>query len=154
MRTESVFVLDGSVTMAWFFDDEEDEYASLVHAELESGRAVVPSLWPLEVANAVVVGERKRRSTEALAASWLKALSLLSIEVDDETTARAWGDTLHLARSQNLSAYDASYLELAMRRNLPLATLDNELRNAALDWSLALCVDRDVTGRPMRKNGD
>ena len=131
MTTRGEFVLDGSVAMAWYFADESDPYADSVLAALGSARALVPSLWPLEVANAVLVGERRRRSTEAQAAAWLGILGSLAIEVDGETTSHAWSSTPALARSQNLSAYDAAYLELAMRRGLPLATLDDKLRAAA-----------------------
>ena len=131
MTSQKEFVLDGSVTMAWYFADESNAYADAVLTFLESGRALVPSLWSLEVANTVLVGERRKRSTEAQAAAWLGILETLSIEVDDETTSHAWSGILALARSQNLSAYDAAYLELAMRRGLPLATLDAKLKAAA-----------------------
>ena len=138
MTTQKEFVLDGSVTMAWYFADELNVYADAVLTALESGRAIVPSLWPLEVANTVLVGERRKRSTEAQAAAWLGILDTLSIEVDGETTSHAWSGTLALARSQNLSAYDAAYLELAMRRGLPLATLDGKLKTAALAVGVSL----------------
>jgi predicted nucleic acid-binding protein len=131
MTPQKEFVLDGSVTMAWYFADESNDYAAAVLADLEAGRALVPSLWPLEVANTVLVGERRKRSTEAQATAWLGILDTLSIEVERETTSHAWSSTLALARSQSLSAYDAAYLELAMRRGVPLATLDGKLRNAA-----------------------
>lgn len=131
MTSQQEFVLDGSVTMAWYFADESNPYADSVLTDLESARALVPSLWFLEVANTVLVGERRKRSTEAQAAAWLGILESLSIEVDGETTSHAWSSTLALARSQNLSAYDAAYLELAMRRGLPLATLDAKLKAAA-----------------------
>lgn len=131
MTPQREFVLDGSVTMAWYFADESNDYAAAVLTDLEAGRALVPSLWPLEVANTVLVGERRKRSTEAQATAWLGILDTLSIEVERETTSHAWSSTLALARSQSLSAYDAAYLELAMRRGVPLATLDGKLRNAA-----------------------
>lgn len=118
--------------MAWYFAGESNAYADSVLTDLEAGRAVVSLIWPLEAANTVLVGERRKRSTEAQATAWLGILESLSIEVDGETTSRAWSGVLALARSQNLSAYDASYLELAMRRGLPLATLDGKLKNAAL----------------------
>jgi predicted nucleic acid-binding protein len=125
------FVLDGSLALAWFFKDEADAYADAVAARFPSARAAVPLIWPLEVANAVLMGERRRRSTEAQAAKWLTYLGLLPIAVDDETNDRAWGEVLSLARAYRLSAYDAAYLELALRRGLPLATLDDKLRAAA-----------------------
>lgn len=134
------FVLDGSVTMAWYFKDEADAYADSVRDGLVQARAFVPTLWPLEVANTLVVGERRKRSTPAQAAAWLGLLGALPIVVDDETSGRAWRETLDLARAHNLSAYDAAYLELAMRRGLPLATLDDKLRAAAAAVGVTLHV--------------
>src|SRR3954453_3270594 len=124
-------VLDGSLTLAWYFADEADPYADAVAQGLATREAVVPSLWRLEIANALVVGERRKRSTEAQAAVFVARLELLPIVVDDETDARAWGETIRLARAHQLSAYDAAYLELAMRRGLPLASLDERLKAAA-----------------------
>jgi predicted nucleic acid-binding protein len=125
------FILDGSITVAWFFEDESDAYADAVQDSLASARAVVPAIWHLEVANAVLVGERKKRTTAAKISQFLTLLSALPVAVDGQTTSRAWSDTLMLARTYQLSAYDASYLELAQRRGLPLATLDGPLKRAA-----------------------
>jgi predicted nucleic acid-binding protein len=125
------FILDGSVTLAWYFKDEADPYADAIAARFPGVVAVVPTIWPLEVANALLMGERRKRSTEAQATKWLGYLASLPITVDDETTARAWSDVLSIARTHNLSAYDAAYLELALRRALPLATLDDKLQAAA-----------------------
>ncbi len=124
--------------MAWYFKDEMNDYADAVRDGMDRSQAFVPSLWPLEVANTVVMGERRKRSTPAQAATWLGFLGVLPIVVDDETTARAWGDTLGLARAHNLSAYDAAYLELAMRRGLPIATLDDKLKAAAAAVGVSL----------------
>ena len=125
------FVLDCSITLAWFFEDETDAYADAVRDSLASVSAVVPSLWPLEVANALLVGERRKQTTEAKATAFLTLLKSLPITTDDETATRAWQEALHLARARNLSAYDAAYLELALRLGLPLATLDRPLTAAA-----------------------
>jgi predicted nucleic acid-binding protein len=125
------FILDGSVTLAWCFPDEKAPYPLAVLDSLAQARAVVPAIWPLEVGNAWVVGERRKRSTQADTTHWIGFLNSLPINVDDETTGRAWGDILDLARAHNLSVYDAAYLELALRRGLPLATLDEDLRAAA-----------------------
>jgi predicted nucleic acid-binding protein len=125
------FILDCSVTMAWYFKDEANPYAKAVRRALGSARAVVPALWPLEVANILVLGERRQRSTEAETSKWLRYLEMLPIHVDDETAARAWSDILHVCRSYHLSAYDAAYLELAIRLGLPLASLDDTLKAAA-----------------------
>jgi predicted nucleic acid-binding protein len=125
------FVLDCSLTMAWYFKDESNAYATAVRKALSESGAVVPALWPLEVANILVLGERHQRSTAAEASKWLNFLGLLPIRVDKETEARAWSDILHVARSYDLSAYDAAYLELALRLGMPLASLDDQLKTAA-----------------------
>jgi predicted nucleic acid-binding protein len=124
-------VVDSSITVAWCFLDEQDAYSQSVLDAIATRTAFVPDLWHLEVANTLVVGERRKRSTHAETVAWLRFLSELPITVDEETRARAFAETIHLARSQNLSAYDAAYLELAMRRGLPLATLDEKLKEAA-----------------------
>ncbi len=134
-------VLDGSVALAWYFKDEASSYADAVVNRFPRVQVVVPAIWPLEVANAVLMGERRKRR-------WLGYLSSLPITVDDEMTARAWSDTLNLARAHNLSAYDAAYLELARRRGLPLATLDDKLKAAA---SVAGVIEYKQTPQPRRK---
>ena len=98
----------------------------------------MPDHWHLEVANTLLVGERRRRCTQADTVAWMSFLTELPIAVDDETRAHAFTDTTHLARSHNLSSYDAAYLELAMRRGLPLATLDDKLKAAAQAVGVAL----------------
>jgi predicted nucleic acid-binding protein len=125
------FVLDGSIALAWYFKDEADPYADAVAASLANARAAVPLIWRLEVANALLMGERRQLSTEAQAGKWLAYLRSLPIAVDDETNDRAWSEVVGLARAHRLSAYDAAYLELALRRRLPLATLENQLKAAA-----------------------
>jgi predicted nucleic acid-binding protein len=132
------FVLDCSVAVAWFFEDETDAYAEGIEDSLASATALVPSLWPLEVGNALLMGERRKRATEAKVTQFITLLQSLPITVDDETTARAWSETLSLARSQKLSTYDAAYLELAMRRSVPLATLDAKLRASAKAIGISL----------------
>lgn len=125
------FVLDSSVTMAWYFRDEARAYAKAVRKSLGTVSAVVPALWPIEIANILILGERRGRSTEADAHKWLGYLQMLPIRVDDETAARAWSDIRLVARSYHLSAYDACYLELAIRLGLPLASLDDKLKESA-----------------------
>jgi len=125
------FVLDCSVVLAWYFADESDSSADAVAASLTGATAVVPSLFHLEIANILVVGERRKRSTAAQATVFLAGLAALPILVDEQTEARAWSDTMALARAHGLSAYDAAYLELAVRESLPIATLDDRLRAAA-----------------------
>ncbi|MEJ7638208.1 MAG: type II toxin-antitoxin system VapC family toxin [Singulisphaera sp.] len=132
MNSKEEFILDNSVAMVWGFDDEAEPYAEALLGLMPTARAYVPTLWPLEVANVLLVGERRKRISPADSAKFLSLLGTFPITVDDETTARAWGDTLNVARAQGLSVYDAAYLELAMRRGLPLATLDDRLKAAAI----------------------
>lgn len=131
MPPKEGLAIDSSVSIAWCFPDEQDEYSQSVLDALASQRAFVPYLWHLEVANTLLVGERRKRSTQANTVTWLGYLASLPISVDEETRLHAFGSTISLAREHNLSAYDASYLELAMRRGLPLATLDDKLKAAA-----------------------
>jgi len=131
-------VIDCSLTMAWYFKDEATPYTTAVRAALATERAIVPSLWSLEVANVLLMGERRKRSTQAKAAKWLQFLSLLPIAIDPETSFRAFDPILGLARANALTAYDAAYLDLALRKGLPLATLDNDLKKAAGAVGVAL----------------
>ncbi len=131
-------IIDSSVAIAWCFPDEQDTYSQSVLDALATERAIVPDLWHLEVANTLMVGERRKRSTQANTVTWLGFLTSLPIFIDEETRAHAFGDTLSLAREHNLSVYDAAYLELAMRRGLPLATLDDKLKSAAKAAGVAL----------------
>jgi predicted nucleic acid-binding protein len=131
-------VLDCSIVMAWYFVDESSAYADAVARQLPDHTAVVPLNWSLEVANSLIVGERRKRSTQAQAASFIKNLAAMPITIDDETNLHVWTTTLNLARTHNLSAYDAAYLELALRRGLPLASLDEKLNDAAKAVGIAL----------------
>jgi predicted nucleic acid-binding protein len=130
-RLKEGLVLDCSIVMAWYFVDESDAYADLVARRLPDRMAFVPVNWPLEVANTLIIGERRKRSTQAQAARMITYLAAMPISVDDETNLHARTTTLSLARQQDLTAYDAAYLELALRRGLPLATLDGQLKAAA-----------------------
>jgi predicted nucleic acid-binding protein len=138
MEPTDGFVLDCSVIMAWCFDDEATPYTDGVRDSLAEMRAVVPSLWSLEVANATIVGERRKRLDEARSRRFIVLLEALPITIDHETSSRAFGDIMHLARANQLSAYDASYLELAMRRGLPLACLDSKLKTTAAATGVTL----------------
>jgi predicted nucleic acid-binding protein len=138
MGTRGGFVLDGSVTMAWCFDDKATPYTDGVRDSLADMQAVVPSIWPLEAANATLVGERRGRLDEARSRRFLALLEKLPIVRDDETGTRAFADTVQLARTYQLSAYDAAYLELAIRRGLPMASLDGKLKTAAAAAGVAM----------------
>jgi len=123
--------VDASVALTWCYPDEHSQYSYAVLDALESAPALVPSLWPLEIANALLVGERRLRLARADVARFLELLDALPIEIDDRTAQRAFSHTLPLARAHSLSAYDAAYLELSMREGFVLATLDQRLRKAA-----------------------
>jgi predicted nucleic acid-binding protein len=127
----SRFVLDTSVTVAWCFEDETTPYTESVLDALVKGEALVPCLWPLEVSNVLVNAERRKRLTRAKVTRFLQLLGDLPITVDTEGLARVFTDILSVAREHDLSAYDAAYLELALRQGLPLATLDTGLHRAA-----------------------
>ncbi|GBE48427.1 PIN domain protein [bacterium BMS3Bbin12] len=128
------FVLDNSATMRWFFGDGKPQqlaFAGMVLDAMKQDSALVPVTWGLEVANVIARAEAKGLVTEARSGAFLEMLQGVDIKVDAATFARALSDTLQLARRYKLSAYDASYLELALRLGMPLATLDEDLLKAA-----------------------
>lgn len=121
------FVLDCSVAMSWIFADETTETTLKLLESLEHDFAVVPQLWHLEVANVLLMATRRKRIRENDWPQLIGALDALPIEVDAETHSKAWPVPLGLAARHGISAYDSAYLELAGRRDLPLATLDRRL---------------------------
>lgn len=125
------FVLDCSATLPWVFGSEATAATdSLLDVLTRGGKAWVPALWHLELGNALLVAQRRGRIDRAGVEQFLAALGAYEIEVDGETTSLAWTKTLGLAESFGLTVYDAAYLELALRRGLPLATLDAALKRA------------------------
>jgi predicted nucleic acid-binding protein len=127
----SLLILDSSATLAWIYGDETTEAIRRVFDAIADNGALVPVLWRLEVANSLTMAVRKRRIDPDFRRAALADLALLDITTDPQTDAYAWTDTLNLADQFRLTVYDAAYLELARRRILPLATLDQELRTAA-----------------------
>ena len=117
-------VLDSSVTIAWAYNDETTPQILEVFDRVIANGAWVPSLWRIEVANMLEMKVRGRRNDAVFRDGVLANLSLLPISIDPETDRQAWGATLRLAERHRLTFYDAVYLELALRRALPLATLD------------------------------
>ncbi len=136
------FVLDTSVAVSWFFDDEAGEYPAAVLESLADCGAMVPSLWSLEVANVLLVAERRNRCSEAEAVRFIELLESLPITTDDATAHRALHQTYQLAREYGLTSYDAAYLELAMRLGLPLATMDRQLAEAATRAGVAIFLQK------------
>ena len=138
------FVLDSSVTMSWFFDDEATTATDGLLDQLNSdGRAIVAAHWALEVGNTLLMAERRKRSTVAESSHFLAILDALPIETDQETISRAGTASMTLARAQALTLYDSAYLELAMRRSFPLATLDKQLRAAAKKTGIP-CLPKEL----------
>jgi predicted nucleic acid-binding protein len=131
-------VLDSSIALAWVLPGEgSTAIADLLDVIVQSG-ASVPEIWPLEVANVLLVSQRRGRIDVAEQARALSALAALPIEVETSSTDRIWSNVLPLAETHKLSAYDASYLALAIRLNLPLATLDRDLSRAATEHGMTL----------------
>jgi len=124
-------VLDSSATLAWIYGDETTAPIRAVFDQVIEAGAIVPGLWRLEVANSLTMGVRRGRIDADFRRAALADLALLDIATDQRTDAQAWGETLALADRCRLTLYDAAYLELALRRTLPLATLDRDLQAAA-----------------------
>ena len=123
-------VIDASLTMTWYFQDESTDATDAVLDRVSEQGAIVPALWRLEVANAFQMAIRRRRIDVAFRDAALSALRAMPIVIDPETELFAWSTSLGLAEQFGLTIYDAVYLDLAQRRGLPLATLDQELRSA------------------------
>ena len=138
-------VLDASVTLAWIYGDETTEAIRRVFDDIADRGAVVPGLWWLDIANSLTVAVRRKRIDTEFRRTALGDLAVLDITTDPHTASRAWADTLELADRFRLTLYDAAYLELARRRGLPLATLDEELRDAGRGLGLML-IGRSGTG--------
>lgn len=131
-------IIDSSITLAWFFEDERSDAADAVLRQVAASGAIVPSLWRLEVANALQMAVRRQRINAAFRDASLADLRSLPIAVDAETDRQAWGPTLILAERCQLTVYDAAYLELAKRLGMPLASLDQELRAAGSNLGVTL----------------
>jgi predicted nucleic acid-binding protein len=131
-------VLDASLALAWYFQDEATPATDRILDRVAENGAVVPALWRLELANGLQIAVRRGRISTAYRDGSLADLTQMQIETDLETDLHAWSATLRLAEKHDLTLYDASYLELAQRRRLPLATLDREMRRAADKLGLAV----------------
>jgi predicted nucleic acid-binding protein len=124
-------VVDASMALAWCFPDEASDYADRVLVALDGKTIRVPAIWSLEIANAVLVGERKKRIHQPEIQRFTALLDHLSFLQDVQPVSKHVGKVLLLARDYHLSAYDASYLELAIRHSAALAALDGDLLKAA-----------------------
>lgn len=124
-------VLDASMALAWLFEDERGHAETAILDRVKADGAVVPSIWRLEIANVLHYAVLRRRCTGMFAASNLADLDRLPVVLDDETNRHAWGKTRAPAHEHGLSVHDATYLELALRREFPLASRDRDLNKAA-----------------------
>ena len=128
----AAFVVDASVAFAWVLPNQASPEAEALLERIEAGAgAVVPAWWFLEVANGLLVAQRRKRITAPERMLALRRLSALALTVDEDDVRDVFGRTSTLAEQHGLSVYDAAYLELALRRNLPLGTRDRTLRSAA-----------------------
>ena len=127
----SALVIDSSAALSWCFEDEASPESDASLEQVRDQGAVVPGLWHLEVANVLLQAERRGRITTGDVTMRLELIAELPIATDNETTARAWREILALARAEGLTTYDATYLELAIRRGFPLMTRDAALIAAA-----------------------
>lgn len=125
------FVLDCSVAVAWLFDDEATVETDALLERLKNEEGYVPALWRLELGNVLAQAERRGRISAAQIAAHIERIGHLPIVMDPETDRHAFSEVLSLARTHRLTTYDAAYLELAMRRDVELATLDKALIRAA-----------------------
>jgi predicted nucleic acid-binding protein len=132
------FVLDCSVAISWCLVDEDNDYANAVLALMTDAEAFVPEIFTLEIANTLLVAERRNRMTSTQTASAINLIQSLPIFIDSQTSAKALGATLNLGKEQELASYDAAYLELAIRLGLPLVTLDDRLAKSAKRCSVLL----------------
>lgn len=133
-----VFVLDNSIVMTWCFRDESNPYADAILDKLTEAEALVPAIWSLEVVNVLLAAERRQRLRQTDSVRFLALLAQLPITTEPRPMAEKMGEILTLGRATNLSSYDASYLELAMRQGLPIATLDQKLLAAARQVAVPL----------------
>jgi predicted nucleic acid-binding protein len=137
----AAFILDCSVTVSWFLSDEESSKYSVLLTEVATKGAIVPSLWSYEVANALLMAGRRNRISPQQIEKVLALLKDLPIKIDYESNHHIWQESLSLAEEHKLTAYDAAYLELAIRHKLPIATFDKALKQAAknIGCILELC---------------
>jgi predicted nucleic acid-binding protein len=132
------FVVDASMTLSWCFADEATPYSRAVLAALETTYAVVPALWPFEIASGLAIAERRKRISQDQIAEFLETLRRLPIQIERREALWLWQALLPIAREHRLTAYDAAYLDLAKRDRLSLATLDRDLQAAGSALGVAV----------------
>lgn len=133
-------VVDASTALAWCFPDETSSYADSILVSLEGKTILVPTVWGLEIANAILVGDRKKRINQSEIRRFTTLLKSLPIVQDLQPVSEHVSNVLSLAREYSLLAHDAAYLELAIRHNAPLTTLDTRLQKAAKQAGVTMFV--------------
>ena len=141
-------VIDSSIALTWCFEDEASPETDALLERVRDDGAIVPGLWYLELSNVLLQAEKRGRIGTGDVATRLNLIAALPISVDQETTIRAWREILTLARAEHLTTYDATYLELAARRGLPLLTQDNDLAQAALRLGVTVLPTPQKQGAP------
>ena len=136
-----MIVVDASAALGWCFPDEGSDYADAVLLALEGQDVVVPAIWPIEIVHALLVGERRKRISLADIQRFTELLKGLMIVEDTQSVLRGIADVLPLARQHGLSAYDAAYLDVAIRRDGQLATMDSALQRAARAAGVAIVAN-------------
>ncbi len=131
-------VLDASAAVAWMYREGRVEDLDRLYGEVRNSGALVPQLWHLEVANVLLMNHRRGKHSLVVVREHIASISMLSIQVDEQTRFHAWDRSLDLAAKHKLTSYDAAYLELAARMRAPLATLDKDLMRAARDEGVEL----------------
>ncbi len=131
-------ILDSSIALAWTYADEATHPVLQLFDAVKKNGAWVPGLWRWEVANVLLLNANRGRHSREFSIAALSALAVAPIRVDADAELIAWSDTFALAERRHLTVYDAAYLELSLRRRLPLATLDRQLRAAARDENVEL----------------
>ena len=127
-----IVVIDSSVTLGFLLKDEQSDFALNVFEAIENAaETLVPNLWWVETANGLLMAERRKRISQTETSEALQIIQMLGVQTDNETSAQVVHETVSLARQHGLTVYDATYLELTMRRNATLATADKQLEKAA-----------------------
>jgi predicted nucleic acid-binding protein len=131
-------VIDASVALAWCFPDEDSDYADRVLVALEGHAVLFPALWPIEITNALLVAEKRKRVKQAETRRFIDLLSELAVVMDARPVADAVSNILPLGREYGISSYDTAYLDVAMRHAAPQATLDSNLRKAGISAGIEI----------------
>ena len=131
-------VIDASVALAWCFPDEASDYADSVLLALENQTVIVPAIWAAEITNALLVGERRKRIRQPEVRRFVDLVRGLTVVEDGQPFADTVSNVLPLAREHDLSAYDAAYLDVAIRHEIPLATLDGPLQRACTEAGIEI----------------